>query len=55
MIDTLFLNHTGIRNPAAERALASLWKKVSIPARAFDEELADKCYYKGEYWINPEE
>ncbi len=45
----------GSRDAEKEKSLASLWKKASIPVRNFDKELADKCYYKGEYWINPEE
>jgi len=45
---------TSKRNKKKEQELARLWKKASIPARHFDHVLADKCYYKGDYWLNPD-
>lgn len=45
---------TGRRNRKRESDLARLWKKASIPVRDFDRQLADKCYYKGEYWLDPD-
>lgn len=45
---------TGKRNRKREQDLARLWKKASIPVRHFNAILADKCYYKGEYWLDPE-
>lgn len=47
-------DRTGKRNRKREVQLARLWKKASIPVRHFDPELANKCYYKGEYWLDPE-
>jgi len=47
-------DHTSKRNRKREEQLARLWKKASIPVRHFDPVLADKCYYKGEYWLDPE-
>lgn len=45
---------TNRRDRAKERALATLWKKTSILVRPYDAPLADKCYYKGEYWLDPD-
>ncbi|MBE7546274.1 MAG: hypothetical protein HS127_03860 [Planctomycetia bacterium] len=45
---------TGKRSRKRERELAVLWKKAAIPVRHFDPRLADKCYHKGEYWIDPD-
>ncbi len=45
---------TGKRNRKREENLVNLWKEASIPVRHFDAALADKCYYKGEYWLDPE-
>lgn len=45
---------TGKRNRKREEELARLWKKASIPVRHFDPALADKCFFKGEYWLDPD-
>lgn len=42
------------RDHKREHDLARLWKKAAIHVRHFDRDLAEKCYYKGEYWLNPE-
>ena len=47
-------DRTGKRNKKKEQELAKLWKKASIPVRHFDQLLADKCYHKGDYWLNPD-
>ena len=47
-------DRTRCRNIDKERDLARLWKKASIKVRHFDGLLADICYYKGEYWLDPE-
>ena len=45
---------TGKRNRKREEILVNLWKEASIPVRHFDPALAEKCYYKGEDWLDPE-
>jgi len=45
---------TGKRSRKREQELARLWKKASIPVRHYDKMLADKCYHKGEYWLDPD-
>ncbi len=47
-------DRTGKRSKETETELARLWKKASIHVRHFDKQLADKCYYKGEYWLDPD-
>jgi len=42
------------RNLERESLLAKYWSAAAIPMRHFDENLASKCDYKSEYWVNPE-
>ncbi len=48
-------NNRNIENRKTEKNLAQLWRKASISLRMVDADLADRCYLKGTYWINPEE
>jgi hypothetical protein len=43
------------RDREAEEELARLWHKAAVPIRHFSVDLADRCLYKSEYWISPEE
>lgn len=36
-----------------EFALARLWNTASVPLRQIDPELAEKCFIKGSYWMEP--
>ena len=47
-------DRTKKRNLQREHELARLWKNASIPVRHFNADLADKCYYKGDYWLDPD-
>lgn len=38
-----------------EEALARLWQKAAVPIRHFDPDLAERCMFKSEYWLNPAE
>lgn len=42
------------RNMDREAQLTNYWSAAAIPLRHFDEELANICDYKAEYWVNPE-
>jgi hypothetical protein len=42
------------RDQQREFALANLWHKASIPLRELDPELAEKCFIKGGYWMEPD-
>jgi hypothetical protein len=37
-----------------EFALAKLWHNASIPLRYVDQELAERCFFKGSYWLESE-
>jgi hypothetical protein len=41
------------RNSDREALLAKYWSAAAIPMRHFDENLANICDHKSEYWINP--
>ena len=41
------------RNDEREHQLSKYWSAAAIPMRHLDKELAEKCDYKSEYWINP--
>lgn len=43
-----------LRNMEREAQLAKYWSAAAIPMRHFDEQLANICDYKSEYWVNPE-
>lgn len=42
------------RDRDQEFSIAELWQKSSIPLREIDVELAEKCFLKGGYWMEPE-
>lgn len=42
------------RNRKKEFSLARLWQDASIPLRAIDRGFADRCFAKGNYWMDPE-
>jgi hypothetical protein len=42
------------RETQREFALANLWHRASIPLRELDPELAEKCFIKGGYWMEPD-
>lgn len=43
------------RNLDVEAQLAKYWAAAAIPLRHIDEELAQRCEQKAEFWINPDE
>jgi hypothetical protein len=47
------LNYGKRRNRKIERAIAKLWHDVSVPLRDIDRDLADRCFIKGSYWMEP--
>jgi hypothetical protein len=42
------------RNIDTEAQLSRYWSAAAIPLRHIDNELAQICEYKSEYWVNPE-
>ncbi len=42
------------RNLDVEAQLSRYWSAAAIPLRHLDQELAQVCEYKSEYWVNPE-
>jgi len=36
-----------------EYQIAALWDKASVPLRAIDKKLAERCFLKGSYWREP--
>jgi transcriptional regulator with XRE-family HTH domain len=44
------------RRPNREKAMviAQSWNAASVPLRAIDKDLAERCFEKGGYWMNPE-
>ena len=42
------------RDPEVEAQLSRYWSAAAIPIRHIDNELANICEYKSEYWINPD-
>ncbi|MFH2107774.1 MAG: hypothetical protein ABII93_03815 [Chrysiogenia bacterium] len=41
------------RDRKRELALAKLWHDSSIPLRDIDGDLAERCFLKGSYWLEP--
>ena len=37
-----------------EYKLAKLWHEATVPLRHIDKDLADRCFLKGSYWMEPE-
>jgi hypothetical protein len=48
------LNSGKRRNRKTEWAIAKLWHDATVPLRDVDRELAEKCFIKGMYWMEPE-
>lgn len=44
----------GLSDRQREFGLANLWHRASIPLRELDPELAERCFIKGGYWMEPE-
>ncbi len=42
------------RDMDREAQLAKYWSAAAIPMRHVDPELAQRCDFKAEYWLNPE-
>jgi hypothetical protein len=42
------------QNREREFAIARLWSTASVPLREIDRELAERCFEKGGYWMEPE-
>jgi hypothetical protein len=42
------------RNRKREWAIAGLWHDASIPLRNIDRDLAERCFIKGSFWMEPE-
>lgn len=42
------------RNRKREFAIARLWHDASVPLRRVDRDLAERCFSKGSYWLEPD-
>ena len=42
------------RDRNREWAIAKLWHDASVPLRDIDRDLADRCFLKGSYWLEPD-
>jgi hypothetical protein len=42
------------RNRNREFAIARLWHDASVPLRKVDRDLAERCFLKGSYWLEPD-
>jgi hypothetical protein len=42
------------RDRKTEWAIARLWHDASIPLRNIDPDLAERCFIKGSFWMEPE-
>ena len=42
------------RNQEREYAIARLWSTASVPLREIDPKLAERCFEKGGYWMEPD-
>jgi hypothetical protein len=42
------------RDRKKEYAIAKLWHDASVPLRDIDPDLADRCFMKGSYWMEPD-
>jgi hypothetical protein len=47
------LNSGKRRNRKTEWAIARLWHDASVPLRDVDRDLANRCFSKGSYWMEP--
>jgi hypothetical protein len=41
-----------VRNIQAEEALSRLWMEASVELRNIDSDLAERCFFKGQYWAD---
>lgn len=46
---------TGKREEETEEKLVRLWGAAAVSVRHIDRELSEICFFKSEYWVNPEE
>ena len=46
---------SGRREEEIEEKLVRLWGIAAVSVRHIDRELAEMCFFKSEYWVNPEE
>lgn len=44
----------GPRDRDREFSIAEAWQDASIPLREIDNDLAQRCFIKGGYWLEPE-
>lgn len=42
------------RNRERERQISRLWFEASVELKNIDQQLAERCFLKGDYWANPE-
>jgi hypothetical protein len=42
------------RNRKREWAIAKLWHDASVPLRGIDRDLAERCFIKGSFWLEPD-
>lgn len=42
------------RSKKREFAIARLWHDASVPLRKVDRDLAERCFIKGSYWLEPD-
>lgn len=42
------------RRRKRELTIAKLWHDASVPLRHVDKDLADRCFLKGSYWLEPD-
>jgi hypothetical protein len=48
------LGESSGRSRERENQLAKYWSAAAIPMRHVDQELAERCDMKAEFWLNPE-
>ena len=41
------------QDTARQFAIAQLWYRASVPLRRIDKDLAERCFLKGGYWMEP--
>ncbi len=53
--DYVYSLNRGIqRNREREYAIAKLWSDASVPLRTIDRDLAERCFIKSGYWLEPD-
>jgi hypothetical protein len=48
------IQHNGKRDRKTEEQLSRLWAAAAIPVRKINKDLAERCFLKSDYWLNPE-